>query len=138
MSEHFSTLEPQTRTNFDAATVLRDISAAPITTAQSEAAISPFRLSKKQYYKCVITYQEITPYNAGADEWVISVEVSDTDTGTFPTVGSITLGESGTSEIMLSGLASAQIQPDAQWIRVTATPTGSPGALTYSAFLTAV
>ncbi len=68
----------------------------------------------------------------------LALEVSDTDTGTFPTVGSITLGESGTSEIMLSGLAISQIQPDAQWIRVTANPTGSPGALTYAAFLTAV
>ncbi len=84
----------------------------------------------------VLDHDAIANVTPGTAEWVVTLEISD-DNSTFTAVRTFTLtADTATYESPVSGSEMSQIVANATHARVTATKTGSPGDLTYGAFLT--
>ncbi|WP_414755539.1 hypothetical protein [Anabaena sp. CCY 9910] len=129
-----STIANRRSHQFDKNLELRDYTAAAIsaTTAGSAIALDATKLVN---YKCVVDVAAYSSYSAGTAQWTISVEAS-ADNSTFAPVGSITpAGTAGKFDIPLSGEWVQDLVASAAYIRVRAVKTGSPGNLTYGAFL---
>lgn len=142
MTTFFSTIaDRRRRGTFDKELELRDQSAAAISATTSETGIQ-FYPRKHEAFKVVIVSSAYTSYSAGAAEWTITVEVSDVVGGTYTVVGTLSpaalAGAAGEAEIVLGGGQVATVDADADFIRVTATKTGSPGNLSYGAFIVPV
>ncbi|ELS01114.1 hypothetical protein Xen7305DRAFT_00008160 [Xenococcus sp. PCC 7305] len=141
MSSSFSTIPLTRKSNYDAATVLREVSEAPISAATNGTPLGLLRWHRHGEYKCVINSYAYSSYVAGSAEWVISIEVANDTGSTYAEIASTVVpGVATTSEIPLSGelVNQALVDEVDPVIRVVATPTGSPGDLTYGAFLTCV
>jgi hypothetical protein len=120
----------------DALLLLRDYSGAALSATTSETGIS-LNSIKEQAFKAVVSVAAYTGYVVSTAVWTITIEVATTQGGSYSTIATYTtLGTAAEIEVPLSGFQIAQILAGALWIRVTATKTGSPGNLTYGAFVT--
>jgi hypothetical protein len=120
---------------FDKALQLRSNTAAAVAATTSETAIA-LAATKEGSFEAVIDVAAHTGYAAGTAQWTISVEVSDTLGGTYVSVGSfVVTGVAKRIQLPMSGQYCQQLKADAAYVRVTATKTGSPGNLSYGAFL---
>lgn len=142
MTTFFSTIADRRRRGpFDKELELRDQSATAITATTSGTGIQ-FYPRKHEAFKVVLAVGAYTGYSAGTAEWTITVEVSNLVGGTYTVVGTLApatlAGAAGETEIVLGGGQIASLDADADFIRVTATKTGSPGALSYGAFIVPV
>lgn len=130
-----STIANRRAIHFDANLELRDFDAAAISASTAETAIA-YPVTKLMGYKCVVDVAAYTGYVATTAQWVITVEACATSGGTYKTVGTFTpTGVAIRADVPLSGEWVDDIEADAAYIRVKATKTGSPGNLTYGAFL---
>lgn len=120
---------------FDKALELRDYAGDAIAASQTENAI-PFPATKQLGYKAVVDVAAITGVAAGTAQWDISVEVSATAGGNYKEVAKVTPGGiANRFDLPLSGEWVNDVVPEALYIRIKATKTGTPGNLSYGAFL---
>jgi hypothetical protein len=133
----FSTIADRQGSFYDALTVIRPISAAAISATTSETAIALPSPKFEDSYLC-LQVQAFTGFVAGTATWSFALEVATTLAGTYVPVGSITLtaGTANDYLIPFSGYTIGKLVPNAAFVRVTATKTGTPGNLTYAAYLT--
>ncbi|MBD2437376.1 hypothetical protein [Nostoc sp. FACHB-110] len=130
-----STIANRRAIPFDKALELRDYSASAISATTAGTAIS-LAATKLESFKCVVNVAAHTGFSAGTAQWDITVEAS-TDNSTFKTVGIVTpQGTANQFDLPLSGEWIEDIVSGAIYIRSKASKTGSPGNLTYGAFLT--
>lgn len=120
---------------FDKALELRDGSTSSIMPSTTEIAIA-FPATKVEDYKAVVDVSAYTGYVATSAQWDITIEAALTSGGTYKTVGTCTAtGVANRFDVPLSGEWVDDIVPNANYIRVKAVKTGSPGNLSYGAFL---
>lgn len=137
MANHYSTIALTSRDNYDVALELRDINKPALSANAAENAIATFNPVKTKEYKVIIVHGDVPSYAAGTVEWQVVIEVSDASNGTFSTVATVPLkGSAAVREVALSGKQVKDISSTAEWIRVRASKTGSPGNLVYGAFVT--
>ena len=87
-------------------------------------------------YDVVVNPVAYTGFVAGTAQWSISVGAAATVGGTYNPVASIVLDGTATQRVIaLSGAMISSITPQAKFLRVTATKTGTPGILQFGAFL---
>lgn len=139
MTTFFSTIADRRRKGtYDVNLELRDYTAAAISATTSSTGVE-FAVRKQDYFKVVIIADAYTGYVATSAEWTIEVEVSDVVGGTYTAIGTLVpataAGAAIETELVFGGDQVADIDADAAFIRVTATKTGSPGNLTYGAFI---
>jgi len=139
MTTFFSTIADRRRIGtYDAQLELRDYAAAAISATTSETGVA-FDVRKQCGFRVIVTADAYTGYVATTAEWTITVEVSDLVGGTYTTVATLDPAAAAGAAIQvgvaLSGDQIAAIDADAAFIRVTATKTGSPGNLTYGAYI---
>ena len=113
--------------------VLRSASEAALSATGSTTGI-PNPVIEGMYFKVRINHSAITGVD-GSNYWTLTVEVSDVVGGTYTTVSkSLTLGATAaTIDVPLFGPDIERLDADADYIRITATKTGTPGNLTYNA-----
>ena len=134
--EHFSTIADRDFRQFDKALELRDGKAAAISATTSETAIA-VPLRKSMDFKVVVYHSDITAVVAGTAEWVLNVEVASTQGGTYTSLGTITLTATGQTRERVFGRSHVKfVNATQEWVRITATKVGTPGNLTYGAFIT--
>jgi len=124
------------RGTYDKEVELRAYTATAISATTSSTGIA-FPVRKTADYKVCYSIGAYSSYSDGVNEWNITVEVSDAVGGSYTQVGT-TISPVGTAlegEIPLTADYVAGIDADSAYIRVTATKTGSPGNLTYGAWL---
>lgn len=120
---------------FDKELELRAYSASALSATGSGTAIA-LKAVAYDDFACRINSAAYTSFAAGTAQWDVAVQASTTSGGTYKTIGSVTLdGTQKEYEIALSGVMIEAIVAGAEYIRVTATKTGSPGNLTYGAYL---
>ncbi|MBN3875253.1 hypothetical protein [Nostoc sp. JL23] len=130
-----STIANRRAIQFDKATELRDYAAAAISASTTETALF-YAVTKLMDYKAVVDVAAHTGFVATTAQWDITVEAGATSGGTYKTVGTFTsTGVANRFDVPLSGEWVDDIVADAAYIRVKAVKTGSPGNLTYGAFL---
>lgn len=139
MTTFFSTLKARRKKGvYDSALELRDYDAAALSATGSEAGVS-FPVRAQESFRVVINMAAYSGYVATTAEWTISVEVSDVVGGTYTEVASLPAAASGGAALQvpldLNGALVEALDADAAFIRVTATKTGSPGDLTYGAYI---
>lgn len=139
MTTFFSTIADRRRIGtYDAELELRDYAAAAVSSTTSETGIE-FAVRKQETFRVVINAAAYTSHSAGSAEWTITIEVSDVVGGTYTTVATLDPATAAGAAIQvpidISGGEVAAIDADAAFIRVTATKTGSPGNLTYGAYI---
>ncbi|MEH1777088.1 hypothetical protein [Nostoc sp.] len=130
-----STIANRRAIQFDKSLELRDYAAVAISASTTETALT-FPATKLKAYKAVVDVAAHTGYVATSAQWDITVEAALTSGGTYKTVGAFTAtGVQNRFDVPLSGEWVDDIVADAAYIRVKAVKTGSPGNLTYGAFL---
>lgn len=129
-----STLGNRRSDTFDANLELRSYSAAAISATTAGTAIDLMGAAMNEF-KCAIIMGAYTSYAAGTAEWTFSVEVATTTS--FVEIAQFTpkSGAAQQIDIPLAGYLVDDAVPTAAKIRVVATKTGTPGNLTYGAFL---
>lgn len=142
MTTFFSTIaDRRRRGTYDAELELRDYTAAAVSATTAETGIK-FYPRKHEAFKVVIVADAYTSYSAGTAEWTITVEVSNALGSGYAAVATLdpatAAGAAIETEIVLGGDQVADFDADADYIRVNATKTGSPGNLTYGAFIVPV
>ena len=139
---HYSTLPITRNRQLDVATQLRDFAQGEITSVTSELPNDMLRWHRHGDYKLVVDNHSYSNYTEGTNEWTIALEGSPAVGEAYVEILTLTLsGEIGTQEIGVSGdgigsVIGVTVPNSASFLRVTATPTGTPGALNYSAYLT--
>lgn len=130
-----STLPNRHSNQFDLQLQLRDQAAIAANASTAETAIA-FPATKNLEYKAVVNVTGYTGYVATTAQWAVAVEFS-ADNVTFYQVGNslVLTGVLSQLEIALSGAAVEAVIPNAAYVRVKATKTGTPGDLSYGAFL---
>jgi hypothetical protein len=130
-----STIADRRATIRDDLLTLRDDAATAISATTSGTAIA-IAATKLLNFDCRIVADAYTSYTAGSAEWAVALQAS-ADNSTFVTVGSMTLDSTAREyRISTSGQEIQDLVPSAAFLRVTATKTGTPGNLTYGAYLT--
>lgn len=142
MARTFSTIaDRRVRGTYDQALELRDYAATALSATGSSTGIA-FASRKIEAFKVCFAIAAYNSYSAGSAEWTITVEVSATVGGSYTVIGTISpalfAGAAGETEIVFGGDEVADKLSTAEFIRVTATKTGSPGTLTYGAWITSV
>jgi hypothetical protein len=130
-----STIANRRAIHFDKSLELRDYASATISASTTESAIA-IPATKLETYKAVVDVAAYTGYVSTSAQWDITIEAALTSGGTYKTVGTFTAtGVANRFDVPLSGEWVDDIVADAAYIRVKAVKTGSPGNLTYGAFL---
>lgn len=130
-----STIANRREPLFDKELELRAYDAAAINATTSETAIE-VPLTKLMSYKAVVNVAAHSGYVADTAKWNLAIEVSDQPSSGFVTVGTVApVGTAQQYEVAISGNQVESLKPGAKYARVTATKTGTPGTLTYGAFL---
>ena len=123
--------------HFDKLLMLRDPAATALSATASETGVA-FDATMIDVEKVVVAHKAITGTISGANNWTVTVEVSDAIGGTYVQVG--TSGQLKAPaievEIPISGVANKQAVANASHIRVTATKAGTIGDLSYGAYIT--
>jgi hypothetical protein len=136
MPMYVSDVPRQVESIYDTALELRSLGATAITSSTNETAIA-FNPRLDDDFVVKIPHADVSSYTAGSAEWSVAVQVATTSGGTYYTVGSVTLkGTATTREVAISSKSVSDILSTAAYMRVAATKTGSPGGLTYGAFIT--
>ena len=132
----FSTIADRQGSHYDALTVIRPITAAALSATTSETGIA-FPVTNYEDFALALQVQTISSFTAGSAFWTLTAEVSTTLGGTYVPVGSVALTSGAANDylIPLSGYTIGKLVPNAAFVRVTATRTGTPGNLTYAAYL---
>lgn len=136
----FSTIaDRRQRGTVDAALMLRTYAAAALSVTASGSGVE-FDSKANLSFKVCLSAAAYTGYAAGTAQWTIAVEVSDSLAGTYTQLGRsvIPVGAALETEIMVSPVDAVAANADPNFIRVTATKTGSPGNLTYGAWIVPV
>ena len=125
----------------DAATVLRDYAAVAVAATTAENPLTSINAAELQYYKAVVDVAAHTGYAVGSAQWQITVEVSADGVNYFIAGTVIPNGIANRYQLPLSGewvekIVTNSAYPDINYTRAKATKVGSPGNLTYGAFLT--
>ena len=119
----------------DKETELRSKSSSAISASTSEDAIS-LDIPEQCTIRFVLVHEAISSVVTDTAEWVVALQISN-DNSNFIGVRTFTLGaDAMTHESVISGTEMGQSVANANYIRVAATKTGTPGNLTYGAFLT--
>jgi hypothetical protein len=131
-----STIADRQGSHYDALTVIRPITAAALSATTSETGIA-FPVTNYEDFSLALQVQTISSFTAGSAFWTLTAEVSTTLGGTYVPVGSVDLTSGAANDylIPLSGYTIGKLVPNAAFVRVTATRTGTPGNLTYAAYL---
>jgi hypothetical protein len=130
-----STIANRRAIQFDKALELRDYAALAISASTSETALA-IAATKLKAYKAVVDVAAHTGYVATTAQWDVTIEAALASGGTYKAVGTFTAtGVANRFDVPLSGEWIDDIIADAAYIRVKAVKTGSPGNLTYGAFL---
>lgn len=122
--------------HFDKNLELRDIAAAALSATGSSTGIA-FPIRDIDLAKVVINHPAITGTINGSNNWVIAVQVSDAVAGTYVTIATTAILTAAPEQIELpiSGAQVTNLLPNANFVRVTATKTGTIGNLSYGAFI---
>lgn len=135
-----STLGNRRGVTFDRALQLYDPTAPGVTSATSGNPI-PLASTRILEFHAIINVQPYTGFVAGTAYWSITIEIADALAGPYKSVGTvIAVGTQNQFHLPLSGPWIEDIDGaayGAAFIRATATPTGSPGALQFGCFLAA-
>jgi hypothetical protein len=139
MAKTFSTIaDRRVRGTYDAALELRDYAAAALSATTSSTGIA-FVSRKIEAFKVCLSFAAYTSYSAGSAEWTIDIEVAATVGGSYTKVATLLpatfAGVAGETEFVIGGDEVADRLSTAEFIRVTATKTGSPGTLTFGAWI---
>lgn len=130
-----STISSRRAVIFDKSLELRNASNPALTAATAENPVQ-FPAEKYNFYKAVVHTPGYTGYVAGTAEWQVIIEVSTQLAGTYKQVGIATLPSAGGDvQIPLEGSYIEDVLPGADYIRVRTVKVGSPGNLTYGAFM---
>ncbi len=123
---------------FDSNLELRDYDATALAATGSETGVE-FAARATDVFKVVVHHADIGGTVDGSNYWTISVEVSDLVGGAYTEIastGNLTATNS-VIELAISGVDVERLDADAEFIRVTATETGTTaGDLTYGAYIT--
>ena len=133
----FSTIaDRRQRGPVDSNLVLRSYGAAALSATGSSTGVE-FDSKAVLGYKVCLSTAAYTSYTASSAEWSIRVEVSDTLGGTYTPVGRAVVppGTALETEILISPVDATTANSDPNFVRVTATRTGTPGNLTYGAWI---
>ena len=123
----------------DALTTLREYTAAALSATGNGTPIE-YPLTAEESVKVIINQAAYSSYSAGSAEWTLSLQVSNAVAGTYVTVASILPAlaagaASNGQEVFLSGEQINKAVAGARFLRIVATKTGSPGNLTFGAYL---
>ena len=130
-----STIANRVGKTFDKNLELYDLATAAISATTNGAPLA-IDATDIVEYDVVVNPVAYTGYVAGTAQWAISVGAATTVGGTYNTVATIVLDGTATQRfIALSGAMIAGVTPQAKFLRVTATKTGTPGNLQFGAFL---
>lgn len=115
--------------------ILREHDEAPLSTTASTVPFN-FDATNHRFFKVILPSSGYSGYVDSTAQWELDIEVSDSEGGTYLSVlSSVISAETGNYEYAFSGNQINQILTDASWIRVTATKVGTPGDLSFGAFL---
>lgn len=132
-----STLTPRRSLEFDKLLEIRAYSAAALSATGSATGVA-FRANAYDDLIVELDVAAHTGYSAGTAQWSIQVEVSATLGSGYVSVGNAVVPD-GTAKRYQIGITGQQafqaVGSEPLYIRVTATKTGSPGNLTYGAFV---
>lgn len=136
MAEHFSTIADRRKSGtLDVLLLLRDPAATALSVTTSSTAIQ-FDSRKVDRFRVVLTHPSISSVAAGTAEWAVAVEVGATLGGSFTPLQTQTLtGNASEYEFGFTGAEVEDKLATAAWMRVTATKTGSPGTLSFGAWI---
>jgi len=129
-----STLGNRRSDTFDANLELRPYTAAAISATTSGTAVDLIGAAMSEF-KCAVIMGAFTSFVDTVNFWTFSVEVAITSSFVEIARFSPKSGAAQQIDIPLSGYLVDDAVPTAAKIRIVATKTGSPGALTYGAFL---
>lgn len=132
-----STMTSRRSLAFDKLTELRPYTAAALSATTSATGLA-FRANTHIDFVVEIDVAAHTAYTASTALWTITIEVSATLSSGYVQVGRsiLTDGTAKVHQISVSGQSAFQaLGAEPLFIRVTATKTGSPGTLTYGAFI---
>lgn len=129
-----STLPTRRSYRFDKSLELRDYASVAIAASTNGADLA-FPATKQMDYKAIVNAASYSAYVANTAQWSVAIEAS-ADGITFKQVGtSVVLIGDTQVEIALSGAGVEDVVPNAEYLRVVATKTGTPGNLTFGAFI---
>jgi hypothetical protein len=133
-----STIGDRRKQTLDKLLELRAYTATPLTATTSTAGLE-LDLTTQMAYEVIAGVGAYDDYDAGVDQWSLSVSVSADNSAwvVFSNVAVLT-GEAKEHRFALTGAAVNDVVPGAKYIRVNAIKTGSPGALTYGAYISPV
>lgn len=132
-----STLTPRRSLEFDTLLQLRARDAAALSATGSSTGLA-FRANAYDDFMVEIITAAHTGYVAGTAQWSIQVEVSASLSSGYQAVGRAVVpdGTAQRTQIAVSGQSAFMVLgAEPLFIRVTATKTGSPGNLSYGAFV---
>jgi hypothetical protein len=132
----FSTIADRQASHYDMLTVVRPMTAAAVAATTSETAIA-FPITKVENCVMVLQLQAVTGFVAGTATWSFDVEVATALAGPFTKVGTVTPASGAAQDLMVPvlGYAVSKLLPNASFVRVSATKTGTVGNLSYAAYL---
>jgi hypothetical protein len=136
VAQHFSTIADRRKTGtLDALLLLRDPAATALSVTTSSTAIA-VDCRKVDHFRVVLSHQAISTVTPGTAEWVVTIEIGATQSGSFTILQSQAL--TGTASEYEFGFTGSEVEDKlvtAAWMRVTATKTGSPGTLSFGAWI---
>ena len=126
------------RGTVDDALTFRKLTDAAISATTSTTGIQLYP-TKVEALKVCIAHLAYTSYAAGTAQWTITVEVSASLGSGYEVVATLDpatfAGAAAETEIVLGGDQIFDALSTATYVRVTATKTGSPGNLTFAAWV---
>lgn len=139
MAQTFSTIaDRRARGTYDVELELRDYAAAALSATASSTG-KAFASRKIEAFKVCLSFAAYTGYSAGSAQWTITVEVAATVGGSYTVIETLLpatfAGAAGETEFVIGGDQVTDRLATAEFIRVTATKTGTPGDLTYGAWI---
>ena len=133
-----STIGDRRKNLLDKLLEIRDYAAAAISATASTTGLE-LNLTKQMGYEVVCGVAAYTGYDDGVAEWSLSVSVSaDNSAWTVATAVKVLDGTAQELRFALTGAAVNDLVANAAYIRVDATKTGTPGTLSYGAYVTPV
>lgn len=123
----------------DALTTLRDYATAAASATTNGTPIE-YPFTAEESFKVIINQAAYSSYTATSAEWTLSLQVSNAVGGTYVTVATILPALAAGAalngqEQFLSGEQINKAVAGARFLRIVATKTGSPGNLTFGAYL---
>ncbi len=126
------------RGTVDDALTFRKMTDAAISATTSTTGIQVYP-TKVEALKVCITHLAYSGYSAGTAQWTITVEGSASLGSGYVTLGTLDpatfAGAAAETELVLGGDRVNDLLSTATYLRVTATKTGSPGNLTFAAWV---